>query len=545
MNRTILAGCLALVLVLSLPMAVLAQETEETTAATESTEISEPAETTAPTEATEPTETAEPTATVETTQPTETTAPSEPETIPSEPPATTEATLPPETSAPPETTAPTESPVPPTFLEIDTAHLYPGMESTYQDGYSPGVHDGAVRLVLPLLASGPLYQDQLTASLGLGSGPFVMANYEKAFSLETIVPENSGVPQSVFLISFDVALSENRNNGVYPVTVTISGYDSGGNALSGSYTLYVTITDGKSPEAAPTPVAETPTAEPVVYISDTSLSPEAPMAGEEFTLTVTLKNSLTTKSVRNLLVTVDTENVHLRLLEKGSIFQIDKIPAGGEETLTLRLAADPALAAGSYPLSFAFRYDSSKSLNLSSSGSTLVDIGQQVNMELVMGRFSPSVTVGDTVPLSLQVMNMGRDPMYNVRCVVSGFGLAPANTGYIGTMAAGSSATTEVSLYIIALNASPGNEGSAQYGDTTGTVTLICENEKGEEFRQETTFDTRVDRALTQPPQADTNREEETQTAVWWAVVLALGLGILLTMGGLALGHHKKNRNSR
>lgn len=508
MNRTILAGLLALVLVLTLPLAALAQEAGESTAATETTEAGE------------------------TTEATEATAPAEPPTV-------TEAT------EAPETTAPTESPAPPTFLEIDTAHLYPGMDSTYQDGYRPGIDDGSVRLVLPLIASGPVYQDQLTASLGLGSGPFVMANYEKTFSLETIVPENSGVPQSVFLISFDVALSEDRGNGVYPVTVTVSGFDMAGNALGGSYTLYVTITDGKSTEPTPTPTVETPTAEPVVYISATSLSPEQPMAGEEFSLTVTLKNSLTTKSVRNLLVTVDTGNVHLRLLEGGSVFQIDTIPAGGEETLTLHLSADPALATGSYPISFAFRYDSSKSLNLSASGSTLVDIGQQVNMELVMARFPDSVTLGDTIPLSLQVMNMGRDPMYNVRCVVSGFGLAPANTGYIGTMAAGSSATTEVSLYIIALNASPGNEGGAQYGDTTGTVTLICENEKGEEFRQETTFDTRVDRALTQLPQTDTGQEEEKQEAVWWAVVLTLGAGIALTTGGLVLGHRKKNRNSR
>ena len=499
MNRTILAGCLSLVLALTLPLAAFAQEPVETTQATEI-------------------------------------------------PETTESTLPPETTEatlPPETTAPTEVPTVPTFLEIDTEHIYPGMERAYGEGYRPSVENGRVRLVLPLLASGPLYQNQLTASLGLGNGPFVMANYEKAFPLETVTPENGTMPQSLFLISFDLALSGSRSNGVYPVTVTVSGYDLAGNPLSGSYTLYVTITDGVSPEAAPTPVAETPTAEPVVYISATSLSPEMPMAGEEFSLTVTLKNSLTTKSVRNLLVTVDTGNVHLRLLEGGSVFQIDKIPAGGEETLTLRLAADPALAAGSYPISFAFRYDSSKSLNLSASGSTLVDIGQQVNMELVMARFPSSVTVGDTVPLSLQVMNMGRDPMYNVRCVVSGYGLAPANTGYIGTMAAGSSATTEVSLYIIALNASTGNEGGVQYGDTTGTVALICENEKGEEFRQETTFDTRVDRALAKLPPVDTSQEAEKQEAAWWAVVLALGGGILLTTGGLALGHRKKNRNSR
>lgn len=167
------------------------------------------------------------------------------------------------------------------------------------------------------------------------------------------------------------------------------------------------------------------------------------------------------------------------------MFQVDKIPAGGETELTFRLGSDASIPAGKYNLNFTFNYDSSKTLNLSSSGSTIVEIHQPANMELVMPRFSQSVTVGETIPLSLQVMNMGRDPMYNVRCTVSGFGFAPANTGYIGTMDAGSSATTEVELYIIALNASQGNENGSQYGDTVGTVTLIYEDETGQEYRQE------------------------------------------------------------
>ena len=115
------------------------------------------------------------------------------------------------------------------------------------------------------------------------------------------------------------------------------------------------------------------------------------MAGEEFTLTVTLKNSLTTKFVRNMLVKVDTGNLHINLLEDSDIFQIDKIPAGGEAELTIRFGTDSSLPAGKYPLNFTFNYDSSKTLNLSSSGTTLVEIQQPANMELVMPRDRKSV----------------------------------------------------------------------------------------------------------------------------------------------------------
>lgn len=478
------------------------------------------------------------------TQPEESSAPSEPS-VPSEPSTPSEPSAPSEPSVPSEPSAPPEPSVPqfPTMLEIDTEHIYEGMEEPYEDGYAPKTENGVVSLVLPLIPTGEIYGGKIKASLSLGSGsPFVMTTYEKTFSLEKVTPEGSSVPVELFLVRFDVALTKDRTNGVYPVTVNISGYDAKGASVSGSYTLYVTVTDGKSGTPAQS-TPETPTAEPVVYISKTVVSPEKAMAGEEFTLTVTLQNSLSSKSVKNMLVTVNTGNSRLNLLEDSNVIPVEKIAAGGTAALTIRLKADASLPAGKYPVSFSFQYDSSKTLNLSSSGAATVEIRQPANMELVMPRFPADVTVGETVPLSLQVMNMGRDPMYNVRCVVSGFGFAPSNTGYIGTMEAGSSDTTKVELYIIALNASKGNENGSQYGTTTGTVTLIYENESGEEFQEETQFETNVMRAIAQLPQKD-NTEEEAEKAAgaWWISIVILG-GVILAGAVIGLLIHKKSKN--
>lgn len=245
-----------------------------------------------------------------------------------------------------------------------------------------------------------------------------------------------------------------------------------------------------------------------------------------------------------MLIKVDTGNLHIDLLEDSDIFQIDRIPAGGETELTIRFKTDSSLPAGKYPINFSFSYDSSKTLNLSSSGTALVEIRQPANMELVMPRFADSVTVGETIPVNFQVMNMGRDPMYNVRCVVSGFGFAPSNTGYIGTMNAGTSASTKIDLYIIALNASKGNENGSQYGSTVGTVTLIYENENGEEFQQETTFETVVNRPIVQLQQTDNTEDEEQKAASqWWVSVLILG-GVILAaaLGIILVRKRQKNR---
>lgn len=545
MNKKILAVLLAFLFVASFPITAFAEDTVSTDESTATigttsengqTELleqtggdTEPA----PSESSQPTEPSQPTQPTEPSQPTQPTTPSTDPTDPS-----TEPTLP---SAPdlPESTIPTA-------LTIDTENIYDGMDKAYEDGYVPRTENGFMYIVLPMLSNGNIYQNRIKVSLGLGSGassPFVMANYEKTFELETVTPKNSNEEKELFLIEFTVRLSSERINGVYPVAVNISGYDDSGTPIDCSYTIYVTITDGKTNQVTQ-PAPEVATAEPVVYISNRVVQPDKVMAGEEFTLTVTLKNSLATKSVKNMLVKIDTGNLHINLLENANVFQVDKIPAGGETELTFRLGSDASIPAGKYNLNFTFNYDSSKTLNLSSSGSTIVEIHQPANMELVMPRFSQSVTVGETIPLSLQVMNMGRDPMYNVRCTVSGFGFAPANTGYIGTMDAGSSATTEVELYIIALNASQGNENGSQYGDTVGTVTLIYEDETGQEYRQETQFETTVNRPVVEVAQTASGEDADEKAAgQWWISVLILG-GVILAagFGFVLIKRKKKNR---
>ena len=545
MNKKILAVLLAFLFVASSPVTAFAEDTVSTDESTATigttsengqTELleqtggdTEPD----PSESSQPTEPSQPTQPTEPSQPTQPTTPSTDPTDPS-----TEPTLP---SAPdlPESTIPTA-------LTIDTENIYDGMDKAYEDGYVPRTENGFMYIVLPMLSNGNIYQNRIKVSLGLGSGassPFVMANYEKTFELETVTPKNSNEEKELFLIEFTIKLSSERINGVYPAAVNISGYDDSGTPIDCSYTIYVTITDGKSNQVTQ-PAPEVATAEPVVYISNRVVQPDKVMAGEEFTLTVTLKNSLATKSVKNMLVKIDTGNLHINLLENTNVFQVDKIPAGGETELTFRLGSDASIPAGKYNLNFTFNYDSSKTLNLSSSGSTIVEIHQPANMELVTPRFAQSVTVGETIPLSLQVMNMGRDPMYNVRCTVSGFGFAPSNTGYIGTMDAGSSATTEVELYIIALNASQGNENGSQHGNTVGTVTLIYEDETGQEYQQETQFETTVNRPVVEVAQTASGEDAEEKAAgQWWISVLILG-GVILAagFGFVLIKRKKKNR---
>ena len=51
---------------------------------------------------------------------------------------------------------------------IDNQNVYEGMESAYNKGYQPVCENGKVTLVLPLMCSGKMKQDKITASVDLG-----------------------------------------------------------------------------------------------------------------------------------------------------------------------------------------------------------------------------------------------------------------------------------------------------------------------------------------------------------------------------------------
>lgn len=459
------------------------------------------------------------------------------------------ASIPEEQSTTPEDQFEVEEEAFPTVLEIDTKNTYEMMDCAFEDGYVPQISNDIAYLVLPLISTGKIRNNEIRVSLNLGSNslnPFEFANYEKLFYLDSVQPKNSEDEVELFLIEFPLKLSSSRINGVYPVLVNVLCYDDRGAEINYTYTVFINIEDGYSneptvpePESEPEPEPITP--EPVVYISCCKTLSSETVAGEDFTIELTLKNSSSTKSVKNMLLTVDTGSLQISPKENTNVFPVCDIEPSGTTTLSLQFATEASIPAGKYMMRFSFAYNSDKSLNLSSVGTTVISIKHHTDIELVRPTFAPAVTVGETIPLNLQVMNMGRDRVYNVRCEVSGFGFAPSNTGYIGTMEAGSTATTEVELYIIALNVSGGNEQGNQYGDTVGTITLLFEDESGEEYSKEIQFETTVNRPIAVTPHANTNDDEKRTTNHWWISVVILG-GVICVAGFGAFLFKKKSK---
>ena len=502
-------------------------------------------------------------------------------------------------------------------LCIDNQNVYEGMENAYNKGYQPVCENGKVTLVLPLMCSGKMKQDKITASVDLGDtkdSPFVFRNYEKDFLCKPEYINGTEETKEIYLVSFTFDLSGSRINGIYPVIINASGEDENGNEIQKAFKNYVTITDGIDKEershndgtagnitaennaansentygvpktaeqsegaelskttersesaelseaaeqsestelseaAEPSDAAglsepaaggedgaseETPESAPVILVEKSVVSTGTAKAGEDFDVTVTLKNTSKTKSVQNMVASITVPSADFELKNNSNTIFIDKLGAEKTTDLSLTFHVGKSTVDGNYPIEVALSYDDSKANTLSSAGTFVVTVEQPLNVKLTMPAIAADLTAGDTVPLSFQVMNLGRSTVYNVRCDVTGDGLVQTKTAFVGNMESGNDGEGDSNIFVSPM------EGENQYGKTTGTVTLTYEDAFGNEHSQEFTFDTSISKK-----QDDSSKDGGTEKRAmqWWvsiAVISAIIVFVVVSSVSYRMGKKK------
>ena len=479
-----------------------------------------PSDTPVPTTTPEQESTPEPTAT--------------PETPPTNTPVNTPST--PTTDTPVTTPPSEETPVNgATRLQIDDANVYEGMDKAYNAGYLPQVKNGVVTLVLPLIADGDIKANQIVVTPNLGdsySSPIQYKNYQKTFVLdEHLVNEEKNKDTDIeerveaYLVCFEFPLKSDRKNETYPVSLSIQAQSASGSIIQQTYTCYFTVTDGVSTDVVTEPEIsvgmtmeeETPESQPRILISKYSIDAVPVSAGEEFTATVTLRNTSETMAVQNMVVTVSCDSANFVLLNDSNTIYIDKLGAGKTMDVKIRYKTDLETPPQRYNVNLSMSYDNSDAMSLASSGSIMVEVAQVPDVELAPFNLEPEVNAGETIQMSFQVMNLGRSPIYNARVELSAPGLYPAGTGFIGNMEPGTAATTRLDVFI-----GMKEDAEERYGATSGTVTLVYEDASGQEYTQEADIDTEIKALVISAPTTETEEEAESKAASqWWISVLA------------------------
>ena len=425
-------------------------------------------------------------------------------------------TPPAETQAPVTTPNPTPEPTPqPTpvadKLIIDSWNLYDGMDKTYGAGYVPRIVNGCCYIIFPLI--GETYDGKVTVTADLGAtadSPFVFGNYSQTAA---------GWARYVFM--FEIPLVKGRINGSYPVTLRADYLDVLGQQKQQSFTLYVTVTDGKNPPD-PNDVPKQEVEKPELFISNCIITPDTVSGEEIFTAEVTIDNIGTIRA-RSVRLSYGSEAAGIIPADTNNAMHLENIARGESATVSFAIRTTGDVLAGEQPFYVTLDYIDLYGGVYTNTRTFLVHVTQPAKMSCDPVSLPKEITAGETISLPANVFNIGKSPLRNVTVNLTGAGLFPTSSVFLGDIQPGQAGYGELKVFVGMLSMTEGYTES--YGKTTGVYTISYKDDAGEVHTAEQQLSTEIKQPILDGEKTDAEKqaEEEQKRAMsqWWISALA------------------------
>lgn len=421
-------------------------------------------------------------------------------------------TPPAETQAPVTTPEPTPEPTPVADkLIIDSWNLYDGMDRTYQQGYVPRIVNGCCYIIFPLI--GETYDGKVTVTADLGAtadSPFVFGNYSQTAA---------GWGRYVFM--FEIPLVKGRINGSYPVTLKADYLDVLGQQKQQSFTVFVTVADGKKPPD-PNDVPKQEVEKPELFISACEITPDTVGGDGEFSVNVKIDNigSIRARSVR---LTYGSEAEGILPYDTNNAILLDNIASGEGAEAAFKMRTTKDVIAGSRAFFITLDYVDLYGGVYTATRQFLVNVTQPAEMTYDAISLPKSVTAGETFTLPANVFNIGKSPLRNVTVNLTGAGLFPTSSVFLGDIQPGQAGYGEMKVFVGMLSMTEGYTES--YGKTSAVYTISYTDDAGETHTTEQQLSTEIKQPVIAGDKTDAEKqaEEEQKRAMsqWWISALA------------------------
>lgn len=396
-------------------------------------------------------------------------------------------------------------------LRIDSKTLYEGMSKTYAQGYVPLISNGHTYIILPLV--GQTYDGKVTVTANLGAttdSPFVIGNYSQTAG---------GWGTYVFVL--DIPLSKDRYNGSYPVILKADYLDVAGKKAGQEFTVYVTITDGRTPPD-PNDIPKLAVEKPELFISSCTVDPNTVGGDEEFTVNITVQNigALRARSVR---ITYGSEAAGIVPVETNNSIHLDNISSEGSVSASFKLKTTKDVLAGNQPFYLTLDYVDLYGGVYTSTRTFLINVTRPVEIGYDPITVPKEITAGETFSLPANVFNKGKAPLRNVTVTVTGAGLFPVSSVFLGDILPGQAGNGELKVFVGMLSMSEGFTES--YGKTNGKYTITYSDDAGEEYTISIDFGTEIKQPKIDDKETDKKLTE--QPAFQWWVAILVGFAII------------------
>lgn len=323
-------------------------------------------------------------------------------------------------------------------FEIDPRRVLQGMNRSWLQGYEPRISNNVLSLVLPLLSSqaeGQIETELLMPDEALSP-----------FKPQTMSVKTPRSESGVYAVRLNLEMYADRRNGDYPCVIRITGQAKSGKLLTAEIPYTLRVRDGQ-------PTNET--LRMAIHDVETDLN-----VGEDGCIRAVLRNPCQTVAYEQpvLYITDPTGDIIPREVD---VLYLPDLAPGESVQVEYSVAVLGKASVALHSLKFDLSW-TALGQNVSQMESYTVPVKQEIRLEQGGLKMASSVIAGDSVTLSLPLMNMGKADIVNVLATVSLPGITDRQSVLVGTIAPGETRQAQMTL-------TPDKRLS---GDFAGTLTV-------------------------------------------------------------------------
>ncbi len=357
-------------------------------------------------------------------------------------------------------------------FEIDQRRVLQGMNRSWLQGYEPTISNNYLSMVLPILS------DQAEGSIQ--TEWIVLHESASPFKPQTMYVKTQRAESGVYAVRLNLAMYADRRNGDYPCVIRITGHAKSGKLLMSEipYTLRVR-------DSLPT----NETLRMAIHDVETDLN-----VGEDGCIRAVLRNPCQTVAYEQpvLHITDPTGDIIPREVD---VLYLPDLAPGESVQVEYPVAVLGKASVARHCLKFDLTWTALEQ-NVSQTESYTVPVKQEIRLEQGGLKMASSVVAGDSVTLSLPLMNMGRADVVNVLATVSLPGITERQAVLVGTIAPGETRQAQITL----------TTGKDVSGDFQGTLTVEGEDNDGNPV----SFSLAVSLTVEKPVKQTASIEEQT-----------------------------------
>lgn len=281
---------------------------------------------------------------------------------------------------------------------------------------------------------------------------------------------------------------------------------------------------------------------PRVIVTGFTTDPAEVHAGQDFTLTVHLKNTSKTSSVQNMLfeLTAPTEGedsqtsapAFLPTSGSDSVY-LDGISAGGTADISIKLNAKSDLLQKPYSMTLSMKYEDANNAQVEGTSNLSIPVKQDARFELSEFQISPeTVEVGNEADIMCSLYNLGRIKLYNVKAVFEGTSIEKEEV-FVGNVESGATASIDAMV----------KGKKATNGPAKVTMTLSYEDESGK--IKETKKDLQLEVTEAMDDSAVDMAASEEEVSGGFPVIPAVIILVIIAVVVAAVMITKKNKKKK